>query len=75
MAQYTFEDIITEQFINKLGKLGTLEYFKDFPRPFYRIVCRSGIQIKGVEGEAYFKAIFPANSEKGKEELAKQISG
>ena len=51
--------------ILKLGALGRLEYFKEFPRPFFRIHSpEEGFQIKGVEGEHSFRIIL---SSSGKE--------
>lgn len=44
--------------IEQLGTLGNLEYFRDFPRPFYRIITDSGAIIKGIEGENYFRVIY-----------------
>ena len=68
--EYQFDFAIDSVFIKKLGELGKLEYFKDFPRPFFRIITKKGNQFKGVEGEKNFKAIFTRSDlERGKEEL------
>lgn len=34
----------------RLSALGELDYFADFPRPFFRIRAAGGLQLKGVEG-------------------------
>jgi hypothetical protein len=49
----------TKESIQCLDVLGKLEYFQEFPRPFFRITTKGGLQIKGVEGERYCRIIFP----------------
>lgn len=74
--EYQFELPIDPVFIKKLGTLGRLEHFKDFPRPFFRVITKTGNQFKGVEGEKVFKAIFTrSNLEQGKEELEIYLQG
>lgn len=41
----------TRDAILRVGSLGRLDYFEDFPRPFYRVRAAAGWQLKGVEGE------------------------
>lgn len=72
--EYQFDFTIDSAFIKELGTLGKLEYFKDFPRPFFRIITVKGSQFKGVEGEKSFKAIFTRSDlEKGKEDLENKL--
>lgn len=72
--EYDFDSAIDSDFIRNLGTLGKLEYFKDFPRPFFRIITKRGSQFKGVEGEKTFKAIFTRSDlEKGKEDLENKL--
>lgn len=61
------EHPITINLILTLGTLGRLEYFKEFPRPFFRIHSpEEGFQIKGVEGEYSFRIILSsAGKERG----------
>ena len=40
---------LTPQSIRALGSLGELEYFADFPRPFFRVISDT-YQLKGVQG-------------------------
>ena len=68
--EYTLPREIDEDIIKTLGDLGKLEYFKEFPRPFFRIFTGHEDQIKGVEGEKTFKVIYTRTSlEKGKKEV------
>ncbi len=63
---YEFDSIWTSRQIQKLGFIGKLDYYKDFPRPFFRIKTPGGMQIKGVEGENSCTVFLP---QKGKEEM------
>ncbi len=56
---YIFDEEWTKAQIHRLHSLGILEYFSDFPRPFFRVRSEGGAQIKGVEGEKNCRAIFP----------------
>ena len=60
---YSFEDCWNEVEINKLQKLGKLEYFRDFPRPFFRLITKDGMQVKGVEGDVSCRVIFPSDEQ------------
>jgi hypothetical protein len=46
-----FDDKIDEHFILRMGILGQLKYYKDFPLPFFKINISSKFEIKGVEGK------------------------
>lgn len=63
---YTFDEEWSREKIFRLGSLGMVEYFADFPRPFFRIRGENGLQIKGVDGETNCRIIFP---QKRKEEI------
>ena len=68
--QYWFEDRWTEDEILSLSILGKVEYFPEFPRPFFRVTGETGLQLKGVEGENNCRVILPAT---GKEVLRKKV--
>jgi hypothetical protein len=57
--RYSFDEVWTRGSIQVMGELGDLDYFPDFPRPFFRLRARSGLQVKGVEGDDACRAIFP----------------
>jgi hypothetical protein len=46
-----FDTPWTEAGIQRLTALGRLEYFSQFPRPFFRLRGADGLVIKGVLGE------------------------
>ena len=56
---YTFGETWTRDTIMSLGSLGEVDYFADFPRPFFRVRGEGGLQVKGVEGEPSCRVIFP----------------
>ncbi len=67
---YTFDVPWAYDGIAYLRRLGELDYFPEFPRPFFRLRGTAGLQIKGVEGECTCRAIFPRT---GKEERIKEF--
>ena len=75
--EYRLETPTTETSIRALGQeLGRLQYFPDFPRPFYRILAEGGLQIRGVQGERDFQAVFPLSNRPKKgvlEEILKRL--
>ncbi|MFH2035120.1 MAG: hypothetical protein ABIJ45_01855, partial [Candidatus Zixiibacteriota bacterium] len=48
MKDVYFDSNITKEFIYKLGLLGNLQYYSDFPRPFFRIDFPDGTIVKGI---------------------------
>ena len=57
--RYWLDDVWTETAILRLRALGDLDYFPNFPKPFFRLVGRDGVQVKGVGGENSCRAVFP----------------
>lgn len=58
IKEFELDEKISEHFIKKLGQGCCLEYFSDFPRPFFRIEKKNQYQIKGVENSTTMQAIF-----------------
>ena len=58
IKEFLLSSIITEAFVKKLGETGELDYFPDFPRPFFRIERKDSYQIKGVLKSKTFRVIF-----------------
>jgi hypothetical protein len=58
----------TEETIQTMEALGTLRYYKSFPRPMFQVTCPDGSIIKGLERDAECRVIFsrmdPAASRK-----------
>jgi hypothetical protein len=66
---YHFDHPWTRQSILDLQKLGTVDYFPDFPRPFFRLRGAGGMEIKGVEGAPHCRVILPKPQEEMKRKL------
>jgi len=61
VLRYRTDQPWTPDAIRSLAQLGELDYFLDFPRPYYRVRGRGGFQIRGLEGEPVCTVIFPGN--------------
>ena len=71
---YQFEETWTKESITRLKELGKLDYFPDFPRPFFRLVGEKGLQLKGVQGNRSCQVIYPRkDKEVIKERLENQL--
>lgn len=57
---YHFDQPWTRPAILQLATLGSLDYFPDFPRPFYRLSGSGGLQLKGVEGMQHCRVVILA---------------
>ncbi|MBF0543259.1 MAG: hypothetical protein HQM08_02440 [Candidatus Riflebacteria bacterium] len=59
---FFFDEPWTEKMIEKLKTLGELDFFSDFPRPFFRLRATTGLQLKGVQGDNSCRVIFPSRN-------------
>lgn len=57
--EYRFEGEIAETFMNYLAAGDRLDFFPDFPKPFFKIFKENGLQIKGIIGGSDFETYFP----------------
>lgn len=57
--EYSFDENVEETFMKMLGQTGKLDYYPDFRRPFFKIMSRDGLQIKGIIGESNFEITYP----------------
>lgn len=58
IREFVVDSEITEQAVMSLAKIGELEYYPEFPRPFFKITQKNRVHLKGVVGEKSFKAVF-----------------
>ena len=56
---YHVDEPWTPDRIRSLRRIGSLDYFHDFPRPYYRMRTAHGLEIKGLEGECVCRVVFP----------------
>lgn len=50
VKEIVFDSPITQVFIDKLPKYGKLDYYPNFPRPFYKLTAELYF-LQGVQGE------------------------
>jgi len=58
IKEISLSEAISVEFIKKMGEGNSLEYFPDFPRPFFRIEKKNFYQIKGVLKSRSIRVIF-----------------
>ena len=69
--RYRFDHAWLEPDIQRLNAFGSLQYFPDFPRPFFRLHTSSGMQITGVGNDHACRVVYPKqNQDQLKRELA-----
>jgi hypothetical protein len=56
---YNFTTPWTKDEIQRLASLGVLEYFEQFPKPFFRVRTVAGGEIKGIQGGLDCRVMFP----------------
>jgi len=57
--EYRFDGEIAEPLMRGLATGARLDYFPDFPKPFFKIIRRDGVQIKGILGTADIEVFLP----------------
>jgi len=74
IKEFILSEPSSEDFMRKLSKGCMLDYYPDFPRPFFRIENRGIWVIKGVEGSGSLRVMFSRNaSNKDVRELVRLI--
>ncbi len=73
--EYGLDRPISRDLIQALGGLGRLDYFEDFPQPFFRVQAKGWLELKGVLGQNSIEVIFPAqNTHKRKGMFEEELS-
>ena len=74
IKELLFNKKVTKEFIHYLGKTGKMNYFPDFARPFYKIICKEKYEIKGVEENKTARlTLYKKNMKEALEYLKKHI--
>jgi len=60
---YELSEPWTDGLIRALASLGTLDYFPQFPRPFFRVKTDRGIFMKGLAGASRCRVILPRTNQ------------
>lgn len=56
--EYSVNGKVCEELIFFLGNFGKLDYFPEFPRPYFRVRIDNGSEIRGVYGETSFRITY-----------------
>lgn len=60
--EYICDMPVDESFMRKLAQGGQLSFYPEFTRPYFKIVTKDDIQIKGILGDKSFEAVFPKSA-------------
>ena len=75
IKEVLFDEVVTRDFINYLGRAGQLEYFPNFARPFYKVEVTKTFIVKGVEGNQTARIIlFRNNIDEAQQLFEKYVS-
>jgi hypothetical protein len=70
-----FDAPVTRDFIHYLGKNSDLQYFPNFPRPFFKIEVQGKYLLKGIESERIIKIILKEPFETSLQTLIEKVEG
>jgi len=73
-VEKTLDRAIDRKFIYHLAGLGNLDYFPQFPRPFFRITRSGEFILKGVEGSDTFEVFIIRNPVATGEEIEARVN-
>ncbi len=72
--EYRFEGEIVKEFMMRLAAGSRLDFFPEFPKPFFKIFREDGLQIKGILGLSDIEVYFPRDRvEEKKEEFETEL--
>jgi hypothetical protein len=60
--KYSVKEKIDETVMRRLAAGGRLQYYPDFPKPFFKIITADGLQVKGIIGDDNFEVLFPRSN-------------
>lgn len=70
---YEFSKAIDESIMRAMSEEERLQFFPQFPKPFFKIFTRDGLQIKGILGEHDIEVTFPATNQVEKKKKFEDI--
>ena len=59
---YEMSEPWTGENVRALGALGPMEYFADFPRPYFRLRSGDGLYVNGVVGTSSCRVVLPRSN-------------
>ena len=57
--RYEFESAWTRKAILRLREFGEVQYFPDFPKPYFRVHQPEGVILQGLEGDSCCRVALP----------------
>jgi len=73
--EYRLHSKMSEEFIRGFGTLGVLTFYRNFPRPFFKVVLANGITVKGVLNDIVIKVQYPdSDPQTSKQQFEKLLS-
>lgn len=57
--EYRFSGPVSDTFMRQLASGARLDFFPEFPKPFFKIFRTDGVQLKGILGAPDIEAYFP----------------
>lgn len=74
MYAYYLDIKISEEFVQAFTAFGVLAFYKNFPRPFFKVILTDGTTVKGVLNDTVIKAQYPDNDpQKSKQNFEKLL--
>ena len=64
--KYSLPVKISETLMRTLAERGKLQYYPDFPKPFFKIITADGLQVRGIIGEDNFEVVYPRINKEGR---------
>ena len=72
---YHFDAAWTREEIGHLRVMGTVAWYPEFPRPFFRVHGLAGLRIAGVVGDTFCEVTFPRHRKAEKKQEFEAIFG
>jgi hypothetical protein len=69
-----FDEPMTKAIIDNVSAGGSLQYFPEFPRPFYRIDITDHYLLKGIEGEPMMRIILKGDIRQSLKNLTERMN-
>jgi hypothetical protein len=67
--KYSLNKKINETLMRKLAEGGKLQYYPEFPRPFFKLITADGVQVKGIIGDSNFEVLFPRRNKEERKKV------
>jgi hypothetical protein len=73
LYEYRFDRGVGEALMHRMASGGRLDYHPEFLLPFYKIITRDGLQVKGILGETSLEVVYPETDRDRKKEAFERI--